>query len=121
MSSKEATDLLQNKKLQLLLWGVPQLIFILGFFLPSSPRAILWFLSLFALGIACLVNAMRCQRLHCFLTGPFYILTALLVGILVVSFNDFWTEWAIGLGLAIIIIGNLLSYFPERIWGKYKS
>lgn len=36
----------------------------------------LWIPALLVMGIACLVNAKRCGRLHCYLTGPVFLVAA---------------------------------------------
>ena len=111
-------DLLQKREFWILLCGLPQLLFVVGFF--AGPwRRPLWIVSLTVLGFACLLNAARCGRLHCYLTGPFYLLGALAViasarG--VVPLGDYGWLW---IGLTIVIGGNLLTYLPERIWGRY--
>ncbi len=111
-------DLLEKREVWLLLWGLPQLLFVVGFF-AGDWRTVLWSVSLTVLGIACLLNATRCGRLHCYLTGPFYLLGALAVaanarGLL--PLGDYGWPW---IGLTIIIGGNLLTYLPERMWGQY--
>jgi hypothetical protein len=30
------------------------------------------------MGVACIVNALRCGRVHCYLTGPFFLLMAVI-------------------------------------------
>lgn len=101
-----------------MLWGLPQLLFVVGFFV-SDWRTILWSISLTVLGIACLLNAARCGRLHCYLTGPFYLLGALAVAVnarSLLSLGEYGWLW---IGLTILIGGNLLIYLPERVWGQY--
>src|SRR5215510_8694778 len=43
----------------------------------SGWRAVVWTLALGTMGLACIVNALRCGRVHCYLTGPFFLLMAL--------------------------------------------
>lgn len=68
------------------------------------------------MGIACLVNAARCHRLHCYLTGPYFLLMALAAGIAFVfdTGNTLHSrEWLLlALGLA-----PLLIWLPERLTG----
>jgi hypothetical protein len=61
------------------------------------------------------VNAARCGRLHCHITGPLFLLGSALtilnaVGIVAISWNL--------LGIAILA-GVALAYAPELIVGKY--
>lgn len=98
----------------LLLWGVPTILFILGIGWADA-RTWLWVPSLAIAGSACLVNANRCARLHCFLTGPIFLLAALfsaLNGIGLIAFN--WRLIPI-----IVISGIILGYAFEAARGKY--
>jgi hypothetical protein len=36
----------------------------------------LWIPAFLVMGIGCIANAARCGRLHCYVTGPLYILAA---------------------------------------------
>src|SRR5215469_4640482 len=42
-------------------------------------RTTVWTVALAVLGTACLMNAIRCRRVHCYLTGPFFLLMAVAV------------------------------------------
>jgi hypothetical protein len=75
--------------------------------------------SLSIAGTACLINAFRCGRVHCYFTGPFYLLMAvlsLLYGIGVLQFGQFGWAW---IGGTVVIVGPILSRVPEQIYGKY--
>lgn len=114
----QARDLVADRRTRLLLWGVPQVVFVAGFFL-GTYRVVLWPVALSAMGIACVANARRCGRLHCYLTGPFYLLMAGVTGVHemgLVSLGPYGWLW---LGLFVVIGGNLLTYLPERAWGTY--
>ncbi len=68
------------------------------------------------MGVACLANAARCRRLHCFLTGPYFLLLALAAGI-AFGFDRAHAhhagDWLL-LGLAF---APLLIWLPERLSG----
>ncbi len=69
------------------------------------------------MGVACLVNAARCGRLHCYLTGPYFLLLA--VGAMAAfSFdtgNGYHSRQALLLGLGLV---PLLIWLPERLAGR---
>ena len=73
------------------------------------------------MGIACTVNALRCGRVHCYLTGPFFLVMAFVallygLGILHLGRNG----WNL-LGL-IALIGTLALWcLPEMLLGKYRK
>jgi hypothetical protein len=79
----------------------------------ASTAGLLWLASM------CLWNAARCRRVHCLLTGPFFLVmaaVAVLVGFRVISFGDH--TWSIVDG-AILVVGVGLWIAPERLWGQY--
>ena len=84
-------------------------------------RAVVWTVALATMGIACIVNALRCGRVHCYLTGPFFFLMALValsygLGMLHLGGNGWNT-----LGLIALIGTIVLWYLPEMFLGKYRK
>src|SRR6266446_6699546 len=75
-SSGAERDLLCRGLSGFLLWCAPWLVFVLGFSTPPGFRTALWTTSFVVMGAACLLNAARCGRVHCWFTGPFFILAA---------------------------------------------
>lgn len=74
----------------------------------------------FWMGLACVMNAKRCRRRHCYYSGPIFLaggVAVLLVGFEVVSLGPD--------GLIIVVSGTLtlalLTYLTEPIFGKYVS
>jgi hypothetical protein len=43
----------------------------------SHWRTVVWTVALSIMGTACIANALRCGRVHCYVTGPFFLLMAL--------------------------------------------
>jgi hypothetical protein len=43
----------------------------------SGWRTVVWTVALATMGVACIVNALRCGRVHRYITGPFFLLMAL--------------------------------------------
>src|SRR5215831_7340181 len=61
-----------------LLWYLPIALIIVG----SSwnrGRAWLWLPAFVVMGVGCLANAARCGRIHCYVTGPLFLLAAVFV------------------------------------------
>ena len=71
-------DVLCSGTKMFLFWCLPSFAFALGFFVSPGLKTVLWTLSLGFMGTVCLLNASRCGRIHCYFTGPFFI-----VGLLV--------------------------------------
>ena len=90
------------------------------FSLPERYLVVIWPTALSFMGVACLINARRCGRVHCYVTGPFFLIlaaAALLHGLRVVWLGK--EGWNI-LGLILIVGSALLSIGTEWIFGKYR-
>ena len=99
------------------LWRIPSLGLFVGAFLPPVPRALLWGGCLTVMGVACLANARRCRRTHCFITGPLFLVgvgVAAAHGAGLVSFAWFWLPVVVGLG-------TVGAYGYEAIRGRYRG
>ncbi len=59
-----------------LAWGLPVAALVTAVFMPVSTRPFVWAGVLAWIGLACVANALRCRRLHCYLTGPVFPLMA---------------------------------------------
>lgn len=84
-------------------------------------RTVVWTLALVIMGIACVVNALRCGRRHCFLTGPFFLLMAavtLLYGLGVLPLGRTGRNV---IGLTILVGAMALCCLPEMLFGKYRK
>ncbi len=121
MSEKQARkDWVGGVRSYAIAWGMPTVAIVAGVFATPFVRTIVWSTALIWMGTACMVNALRCGRLHCYLTGPFFLLMA--VATALHGFEILWlgpNGW-LWLGLTLIIVGGgILWYLPERLWGKY--
>ena len=89
--------------------------------LSSSWRTIVWTAALSTMGVACLANALRCGRIHCYITGPFFLVMAavtLLYGLGVLPLGR--NGWSL-IGLTILAGGIVLCCLPEMLFGKYRK
>ena len=112
-------DWAAGRRPALIAWGLPIAALVLAGGLESKAKALVWALALVWMGVACLVNARRCGRLHCYFTGPFFLATAaaaLLHGFEVVWFGPDGWRW---LGATLIVGAIVLWRGPELIWGRY--
>ena len=86
----------------------------------NSIRTIVWTTALVILGTGCSINAARCGRIHCYLTGPFFLVkaeVALLYGVGVLPIGGH--GWNV-IGLTILVGAIVLCCLPEIIFGKYR-
>lgn len=112
-SGCQKTDLVQSR-LCWLLWGIPTVLLLAGAILPTA-RAWLWVPAFAVAGAACLANARRCGRIHCFITGPLYLLlaAAVLLGSLdLLAIDAGWIA-------LLAIVGTIAAYVPEWLRGRY--
>lgn len=81
----------------------------------SSARPWLWIPAFLLMGIACLANAARCGRVHCYLTGPLFLLGA--VYVVLTEFH--LVPMRPGIFLNVVLILTVLC--PTPINPRYRS
>ena len=84
-------------------------------------RTVVWTAALGTMGTACIANAVRCGRLHCYMTGPFFVAMAVVtllygLGALPLGGNG----WNL-IGLTILAGAIALCCLPELFLGKYRK
>ena len=101
-----------------LIWGIPAAAL---FASPQRYLFVVWPVLLTFMGAACILNARRCGRVHCYVTGPFFLLLAVLsllygVGVLPLGAHG-WSRLS-----ALLLIGSAVSIcVPECFVGRYRS
>ena len=101
-----------------LTWGIPVVLLLIS---PVRYFVIVWPTLLTFMGVACLLNARSCGRIHCYVTGPFFLLLAgvgLLYGLGVLPLGV--TGWST-LSVALVIGSAVFICVPEGIFGRYRS
>lgn len=97
------------------LWRFPTLMIVAGAFWPSG-RFWLWIPAFLVAGGACVVNARRCGRVHCYATGPLYLGAAAYLLLALLDRLPFRFGWF----LAIVVGLSLLAHAAERLLGRYR-
>jgi hypothetical protein len=101
-----------------LIWGVPVALLVIS---PERYFVVAWPTLVTFMGVVCLINAHRCGRIHCYFTGPFFLLLAgvgVLYGLGVLPLGARgWSK----LSLALLIGSAVLLYVPERTFGRYQQ
>ena len=110
-------DLVSKWRTSLLAWGLLWAAIIIA---PSFDNTVLmtvvWAGAFTEMGLMCAANAYRCGRLHCYFTGPLFLLggvASLLNGLDVLPVG--WDR----IGIVMFVGGATLSFLPEWIWGRY--
>lgn len=104
------------------IWIVPIVVASFVVLTVSEPRWVaraVWTVAFTWMGGACLMNARRCGRLHCYFSGPILLIGAVValgISVGVVELGEHGLLAVVGttLGLAA------LTYALERIWGIYR-
>lgn len=105
---------------RLVAWDIPTVALIAAAFMSPGGQTIIWTAALSWMGVACLLNARHCGRRHCYFTGPFFLVMAVLSmlhGSGLVSLGANGWLW---LGVVLVAGGyGLLWKLPEYLWGTY--
>ena len=122
-STCKSRDILSSRWRVFLLYWLPAIAIVVAGApaISNGWRTIVWTVALATMGVACIVNALRCGRVHCYVTGPFFLLMALValsygLGFLHLGGNG----WDL-LGLATLIGAIALWCLPEMFFGKYRQ
>jgi hypothetical protein len=99
----------------LFLWCLPIVALIAGASWTSG-RPWLWIPAFLVMGVACVANAARCGRLHCYVTGPLFLLAAVYVVLAEVQVVPMYPT----ILLDVVLIMTGLAYLAEVPLGRYR-
>jgi hypothetical protein len=105
----------------MLFFGIPIVGLLGANFLTAMPllHATVDIISFAWMGIACLVNALECNRVHCWFTGPWCLLVAMaLLAYEFLGIQPARISFAAIVNAGFIIF-LLLWFVPELILGRY--
>ena len=118
----KSRDILANPKASTVLFLLPAIaIAVTEKSVFAGWRTVVWTGSLTIMGTACTINAARCGRVHCYVTGPFFLVMAvvtLLYGIGILPLGGH--GWNL-ISLTILVGAVALCCLPEVIFGKYRG
>ena len=102
-------------------WGAPIALGISTNFLGLSLAwtAFIWALAFAWMGTGCVLNALRCARLHCFISGPVLWLGA--VATVLVGAGVLSGPHALSDAVNFTVLLALLSFVPEWVLGMYRD
>jgi hypothetical protein len=114
-----AKDWASDRRAFIALWALPGAAMLAALLLEPTLRAIVWAGMLVWMGVACLLNARRCGRIHCRATGPYLLVMAGLVVAYATGAAPLGPHgWSL-LGGATLIGFVGLWWGSERLWGKF--
>jgi hypothetical protein len=113
-------DLARRPATVVLWWVLPYVLATATDFLRLTQQdaAWIWAAAMAWMSVGCFLNAWRCHRLHCYISGPALALGALAAALIGADLIDLGPHglshvtW-VALGLAV------LSFVPEFRWGRY--
>ena len=100
-------------------WGMPISLGVSTNFwhLPLAETSLLWAVALAWMGTGCALNALRCGRRHCLISGPVLWLGA--IATLFVALGILSGRNALGEIVNGTIALAALSFLSEWFWGQY--
>lgn len=115
----QTNDWVRQPQTAFLWWCLPLAIgFSLGLLgVPARLAAAIWAVLFLWMGSGCLLNALRCHRLHCYISGPIFFLGAaasvlFAMGLIHIHLNNM-------VGAILLLV--LASFLPEIIWTRYRQ
>ena len=113
--SCKSCDLLLSWK-AIFLWCFPVIALIVGSYWQKG-RLLLWIPAFMVMGVACLANAARCGRIHCYVTGPLSLLA--IIYIVLAQFHLLPMD--AGYFLYSILAISILAFLIELPLGRYRA
>jgi len=118
----QSKDLLGNGGQMLLIYGVPFVVIqVAGNFGSFQVATLIPALMLLGVSFICLINIVKCKRVHCYFICPWFLAAGLaltIYGFRLISFGP--DTWSL-LVNAAIVGGVCISMHMEMTWGKYFS
>ena len=113
-------DVMSSRLRMVLFYGLPGIaIYLTGNYGDRGVSAIVWPVAFLVMGAACVANARRCRRVHCFFTGPLFLLASVLSAMHGWGVMDLGPRaWEL-IGYGTFALAFVLYYAPESVWGKY--
>ena len=115
-------DLVRRGKTLWLLWCLPVGVMLAAGYWVDNVwiLTISWTLSLIVMGVACIANARGCRRVHCYFTGPFFLVMAVLSLLYGLQFVPLGPHGWSHIGTVLLVGSVLFCLVPEWIWGRYR-
>lgn len=119
-ANETANDWVRRPGIGFVWWGLPLGVGIAASYFASSPRAsaLVWLGSFAWMGTGCILNARRCHRLHCYISGTAFFFGAAALALFTVGIALLGPH-SLNNIVNITLAVALLSFVPEMIWRKY--
>lgn len=120
-AANSGRDLLDNPLTATLLFGGPLLALVVSgaLGLGAALHTAIWGAALVVLSASCIVNAVRCRRIHCYFTGPFFLVMAVIVLLYGIGVIHLGARGWSTISLSLVIGALVLYWAPELLFGRY--
>jgi hypothetical protein len=122
VDGNESRDLLRNRLAAAALFWLPVAVLVASGFVRLEVvwRTTVWVVCYATIGIGCIVNALRCGRIHCYFTGPLFLLLALLALLFGLGIAPLG-RWGWNIISAAALVGAILfCCLLEAYFGRYR-
>ena len=116
---RDWADWSSNRRSYLLACGLPTALLIVSILLPAPIRTVVWAGCLIWQGAACVANAARCGRTHCYATGPFFLVMAAVTVAYGTGMISLGSQGWLWIGAAVAVGTVVLWIASERVFGKF--
>jgi hypothetical protein len=118
----DSQDLLSDRLGTIAIYWLPVAVLVAsGFFaITNRWRAAIWAAALMTMGAGCVLNALRCGRVHCYATGPFLVLMAAIAVLYGTGLLPLGSRGWNAIALVTLVGGLGLYYLPELLFGRYR-
>ena len=101
-------------------WGLPIAVGVSAglLHLPFRASAGVCAASFAWMATGCLLNARRCHRVHCYISGPVLLLGAVMAGLVAAGLVDLGPRNFSNAVSATLVLA-LFSFVPEMVWKRY--
>lgn len=115
-----AKDWARQPRTIILWWCLPMAAGVAAAFLPLPVRVVagVWAVSFAWMATGCLLNARRCHRVHCYISGPVFLLGAIFAALVASGVADLGQR-ALSNAVSAVLVLALLSFAPELVWKRY--
>ena len=117
--TSRSRDIFSSPLLAFAVFWLPAIAIVAG--ASGEWRTPVWTIALGVMGLACIANARRCGRVHCYITGPFFLVMALVTLLYGLGFVPLGRNGWNLIGLTILVGAMFLCCVPEMLLGKYRK
>ena len=120
MTTPNPNDLTRRPVGMIVWWGLPLAVGASASILkvPFRAGAAIWAVAFAWMATGCLFNAMRCHRVHCYISGPMFLIGAILAGLDAAGVVDLTPRTFTNAVSAVLVLA-VLSFAPEMVWKRY--